>query len=455
MSGAREIRSGCEPARRTGSFWLEGLPRAEAQPALRGSARCDIAIVGGGLTGLSTAHHARRLLPGARVRLLEATECARGASGRSAGFSTSLFGLAKGLTAMRFGRERAIEAHRYMQDAVSFSRSLIAEHRIECDYERSGTLHVATTPAQARRIEAELRTIEEWGLEGTQEWGSQRLATEFPGGGFIRGIFDGRNAVLNPARLTRGLVQLALQSGAVVHEHSPVVAVEEVDDGFCLRTTQGELHAERLVFATNAYSGMFRPLKAKQTPVLNHVLVTEPIPEDRRGAIGWQSRCGIENARNLMHYLRWTADGRILIGGGDIEPVYGRRGLRDEEYASGATAAHLERALLRLFPQLEGVRVTHQWSGPISLAADMAPVISRIGRHGNALFAGGLMGHGVSMAPYNGLCLAELLAGQSSPRTEVFFVGRRVLPWPPHPVRFPVLQAARLAMKVEDRLRWD
>ena len=443
-----------EPIDRSGVFWLETLPDAEPSPPLRGSSRCDIAIVGGGLTGLSTAYHARQLLGGADVRVLEATECARGASGRSAGFSTSLFGLTKSFTAMRFGHQRAIEAHRYMEDAVEFIGHLVGEHGIDCDYERTGTLHVATTPAQVRRIDAELRAAQKWGLEGIEDWGEQRLATEFPASRFQRGVFDRRNALLNPARLTRGLLEMAQAAGAVIHERSPVLAVDEGATGFHLRTAEGELRAERVVFATNAYSGVFRRLDAKQTPVLSHVVVTEPLSHRMRASLGWRSRCGLEDARNLMHYVRWTADNRILIGGGDVGPLYGRRAAGARGHTSQAVLARLERTLLELFPQLEGVRVTHGWSGPVSIAADMAPIISKLGRHGRALFAGGLMGHGVSMAPYNGLCLAELLAGRSSRRTEAFFVDRRALPWPPHVVRFPVLHAARAFMKLEDRLRW-
>jgi glycine/D-amino acid oxidase-like deaminating enzyme len=160
----------------------------------------------------------------------------------------------------------------------------------------------------------------------------------------------------------------------------------------------------------------------------------------------------MEDARSQLHYYRLTADNRILMGGGNIGPILGRK----LDYDSNKKVfAHLEQHVINVFPQLSGLRFTHHWGGPVSIAIDTVPVIGYSGRKKRALFSLGLMGHGVSMAPYNGLCYAELLADQKSERTEMFFVGRRTIPWPPHAIRFPLLHCVRGLLKLEDRVLWD
>ena len=433
------------------SFWLENLPENPGVESLHGSNRCDIAIIGGGFTGLSTAYHTRRLLPGADVRVLEANICGFGSSGRNAGFSSTLFGMAKSLTALMFGEKKAIAAHHYMEDAVDYVGQIVREHAIDCNYEQRGSMLVATTQAQIQRVEHELNIADSWGLEGIEAWDEARLAEEFHTRLYRRGLFESRSALLNPARLARGLMRIAKEAGAIIHEMSPVASIEELSTSFRIRTSEGELHADRLVYATNAYSVLFPCLAAKQTPIFQHIVLSEPLTDAQLKSIGWQSRCGLEDARSQLHYYRLTADNRILMGGGNISPVLGRKLNHD---SNKKVFAHLELHVIDVYPQLRGLKFTHHWGGPVSIAVDVTPVIGYLGRKQRALFSLGLMGHGVSMAPYNGLCLAELLADQKSKRTEMFFVGRRTIPWPPHVIRFPILHGVRGLLKLEDRLRW-
>ncbi|MCP4135260.1 MAG: FAD-dependent oxidoreductase [bacterium] len=432
------------------SFWLENMPGNPAPP-LRGSNRCDVAVIGGGFTGLSTAYHTRKLLPGSAVRVLEANRCGFGASGRNGGFSSPLFGMGKSLTALLYGKEQAMAAHHYMEDAVDYVDKIVHEHAIDCDYERSGNMLAATTQAQVERIEQELRIAESWNLKGIEARDEAPLADEFQTGLYRRGLFQRRSALLNPARLARGLMRIAQETGAIIHEMSPVLSIAEEPTGFRIRTPEGELHADRLVYATNAYSGLFPRLVAKQTPVFQHIVVSEPLTDAQLKSIGWKSRCGLEDALSLMHYYRLTADNRILMGGGNISPVFGRKLNYD---SNKKVFAHLEQHVLNVYPQLKELKFTHHWGGPVSITVNLVPVIGYLGRKRRALFSLGLMGHGVSMAPYNGLCLAELLADQKSKRTEMFFVGRRTIPWPPQVIRFPITHGVRALLKLEDRLRW-
>jgi glycine/D-amino acid oxidase-like deaminating enzyme len=434
------------------SFWLENLPEIPEVEPLRGSTRCDVAIIGGGFTGLSTAYNTRILLPGADVRVLEANICAFGSSGRNAGFSSTLFGMAKSLTALMFGKKQAIAAHHYMEDAVDYVDQIVHKHDINCNYEKRGSMLVATTPAQIKRVDHELRVADNWGLEGIEAWDQTKLAEEFHTQLYHRGMFESRTALLNPALLTRGLMRIAKEVGAIIHEMSPVVSIIEESTGFCIRTLEGELHADRLVYATNAYSVLFPHLSAKQTPIFQHIVLSEPLSNAQLKSIGWQSRCGLEDARKQLHYYRLTSDNRLLMGGGNILPVYGRKLDRD---SNKKVFTQLEQQIIDVYPQLSRLKFTYHWGGAVSIAVDMAPVIGYLGCKKRALFSLGLIGHGVSMAPYNGFCMAELLADQKSKRTEMFFVGRWTIPWPPHAIRFPILHCIRGMLKIEDRLRWD
>ncbi len=434
------------------SFWMENLSENEEVKPLRGKDRCDIAIIGGGFTGLSTAYNTRKLIPGTDVRVLEANICGFGSSGRNGGFSSTLIGMSKNLTTLRFGKKKAIAAHHYMEDAVDYVDQIIHEHAIDCSYERNGSLLVATNQAQAKRVEKELSIAYSWGLKGVESWNETRLSHEFNNRNYRLGLFRKNSAILNPAGLTLGLKRIAEKAGAFVHEMSPVTSIEEESNGFRIRTPEGELQADRLVYATNAYSTLFPRLSSKQTPLSQAIILSKPLSDSQLNSIGWNSRCGIEDARNRLHYYRLTSDNRILMGGGDISPVYGR-GLNYN--FNKKVFAHLEQHANDLFPQPGGLKITHRWSGVVSVALDLAPVIGYLGRKKRALFSLGLMGHGVSMAPYNGLCMAELLAGKKNRRTEMFFVGRQAIPWPPSVIRFPILHGVRGLLKIEDMLRWD
>ncbi len=433
------------------SFWMERLPDAAPAESLRGAHKCDLAIIGGGFTGLSTAYHARRLMPGIDVRVVEGNLCGHGSSGRNAGFASPLFGMRRSITAMRFGRDNAIAAHRYMLDAIDYLERLVQEHTIECDFERPGMLLVANSAGQARRLEKETHITHGRSSEGVDRRDRKQLADEFKTGYYSHAVFEKHCALLNPARLARGLMRIAQEAGSIVYERSPALRIEEFAGGYTVLTPGGELHCERIVFALNAYSVLLPRLSSRQTPIYQAIVLSEPLTDEQLESVGWQSRVGFVDVRNLIHYYRLTADNRILIGGGDILPGYAGGGLKFKP--DSAAFAHLKQHLIRVYPQLKGLQFSHQWGGIVSVPLDLAPTIGYVGRDRRGIYSTGLMGHGVSMTPYNGLCIAELLANQTSERTEMFFVGRKATSWPPHFIRYPMLQAGRFLLKLQDRLQ--
>ncbi len=436
---------------RSKSWWLESLPEAiTPNPQLSVEDRADVVIIGGGYTGLSAGYHLKQLNTALDVRVLESDVCGYGASGRNGGFSMTLFGLTKGITTFRFDDRKARAAHTYMERAVDYLHELITDKQIDCDYERSGYLLVGTSPAQVKRVEHDFKIMEKWGLRDVERWSRDRLAREFNTDYYRLGWFEPRCGILNPARLARGLKQLAESVGVTVYEESPVKDFRRDASGrFTVQTEEGKLHTEYLVFATNAYSILFPQLKNLQMPAFTYIVMSEPLSQRQLDNIGWQCRTGVEDARDLIHYYRLTRDNRIVMGGGDVSFGYGgdlNRDLNDKIFA------HLENHVVEVFPQLKGIGFTHRWGGPVSVTLDMAPVIGYLGKDKKVIFSLGCIGHGVSMTTMNGRTIAELICDRETARTEMFFVGRKTIPWPPELISYGAAHAIRGFMKLEDRL---
>jgi glycine/D-amino acid oxidase-like deaminating enzyme len=430
------------------SFWLATYGPYTPNPPVAGEVKADVAIVGGGFTGLSTAYNLRRDNPGMTVAVLESEVIGYGASGRNGGFSMTLFGMEPTVTVALFGQQRLIEAHRYMERAVDYVDTLVREHQMQSDYWFPGFLRVATTPAYVRRIQHDLDLLTNMGIHDIEWIDAERLRGEVASPAFLGAWWEPRCGLLNPAKHVRELKRLAQQFGAVVYERTPVTEITR-GTRFTLKTPGGTVTAEKIVLATNAYSHLIPELRSKQLPVFTHMIVTEPLTADRLAPIGWKNRQGIEDARNLVHYFRLTADNRLAMGGSGITLAYGRKMDYD---LSPRIFADLERDVVQLFPNLDGVRFTHRWGGPVSVAAQMAPAIGCLGDP-RAVYSLGCQGHGVSLTHLNGQTLADLICERKSDLTSVWFVNRRVIPYPPEPLRFVMSKAVLSYLQTEDWVR--
>ncbi len=430
------------------SFWLETAGEFQPQQELKGSEKVDIAIIGGGFTGLSTAYHLKKFEPSVDVAILESHICGYGASGRNAGFGMTLFGLTFSLTALRFGKEKALQVHRYMEMAVDYLGEFINENKIECDYEKPGFFRVATSKAYVKRIQKEINLMRSLGIEGIEWISAEELRKEINSPLYLGAWWEPRCVLLNPAKLAWGIRKLNLDLGVKIFEFSPVFEVKRANSGFVIKTEKGELTSEKILFATNAFSHLFQQLRRKQVPAFTYIVLTEPLGDEFFNEVGWRNRQGIEDARNLVHYYRLTKDNRLLMGGGDVGVGFGRKMDYDE---NERIFNELKNYVKKVFPILKNVKFTHQWGGPVSVPVDMAPAIGKIGDEG-AYYSLGCVGHGVSLTNLNGKLLSELLLGRRSELTEMFFVNRRTIPWPPEPIRFGLSHIIRGYMRIEDRI---
>lgn len=434
------------------SFWLETCGVVDAPtPPLRGRHRVDVVVVGAGFAGLSTALALRRSEPSLRVLVLDGCAIGHGASGRNAGFAMTLFGLTVQTTVLRFGKQRAREAHAFMKRAVSNVERLVRDDGVQCDFEMSGLLTVATSKAYEKRLQSEIATARSAGIDDV-EWldaAATRARVESPA---YRGArWEAHSALVNPARLAHALGRLAREAGAEIHEGVPVRAVR-VSRPFTapvlVETEEAQIEAARVVLATNAWSSLFPSLASKQFPVFTYIVVTEPLDDARLAPIRWHGREGIEDARALIHYYRLTPDNRLLMGGGDAFYYLGGGFGRDQnEAAAAALRAHVA----RVFPSLRGVRFTHHWGGPVSVPLDFAPAMGWLGSDRRIVYSLGCVGHGVALMTMAGNVLSDLVLERDTELTRQFFVNRFVPPTPPDPFRWVLAQGIRGAMKLADR----
>jgi len=262
------------------------------------------------------------------------------------------------------------------------------------------------------------------------------------------GMLDPAVGLVDPARLLWGLATAARERGVVVVERSPVRAMVRDGSGMRLRGDEGSVRADQVVLATGAYPALLRRVGAWVIPVYDHVLMTEPLSGEQLASLRWHGREGLTDAGNQFHYYRLTADDRILFGGYDASYHYGGR--IDAELEQGASHDLLARHLLEIFPQLEGVRISHRWAGVIDTTSRFTPIFGT-SHGGRVAYAMGYTGLGVASTRFGAAVALDLLTGAETERTGLSMVRDKPIPFPPEPLRYAAVQATRAAMAREDR----
>ena len=429
-----------------GNFWTQSKEPRAAHPAVAGDLTADVVIVGAGYTGLATAYHLKTAEPSLKVALLDAETTGFGASGRNAGFIMTLFGASSGLMKSLHGKEKLAAAHSYMESAIDALEAMVNEHKIDCDFERSGFLKVATSPAYERRIKDEIELFQSIGAKGFEWLDAAQVAARVRSPTFMGACWEPHCGLLNPVKWVDALRRLADARGVKVYEGTRVETVAREGGKFRVATPGGTVTAEKVVFATNGYTHLIPGLASKQVPAFAYIVVTERLSEAQHASIGWAGREGIEDGRNFMHFYRLTPDNRILAGGGPGLVPYG--GNMDHD-AYPKAWAHLERFITATFPQLSGIRITHRWGGAFSVTSDSTPQIGTL-HGGAAVYSIGCTGHGVAMTHMNGRIIRDLVLGRRTELTDLWFVNRRSFPIPPEPIRSLAVRVVMAGMSLDD-----
>lgn len=427
------------------SFWLATCPPYEPNLPLQGDVTTDVAIIGGGFTGMSTAYYLRQAAPSHQVIVLESEVVGFGASGRNGSFAMTVIGLGIDILAMLKGKRAALNGHRYMERAVDTIGELVEEHNLDCDYTRPGFLRMATTEGYVKKIKKQIELCDELGIQGIEWLERDEAQAQVHSDLYLGAWWEPRMALVNPVKLVREMKRVAEKFGAQIYEHTPVISIER-GANFKLVTPSGNVTAKKIVFATNAYSHLIPQIRRKQIPAWTYMVATEPLTDKQFDVIGWENRQGVEDARNLIHYYRISSDNRLLMGGGPVGLSFAGNMNRD---ASVSAWRHLEEHIAYVFPALKGINITHRWGGPFSVTVDLTPALGYVGDQ-RAVYSVGCIGHGVSMTHLNGQTIRDLILEKQTELTEVFFVNRRVIPWPPEPLRLGISLALRSYLQAED-----
>jgi glycine/D-amino acid oxidase-like deaminating enzyme len=438
------------------SFWAREFGRYTPNPPLRESIDADVAIVGGGFLGLNTAREFKKDNPAARVVVLEQAVVGYGASGRNAGFNMTLFGLEPQVTRLRWGSERTAAACRYMIRAVEYTRRLIEENQLASDYSHPGFLRLAYNKAQIGALKSAYKVYQDLGVadELGLRWIEQaELQDEFNSPIFAAGLSETHSGLLHPCRHVRELKRIAIEAGVQIYEQTPVDFVVPQATAITLTAPGGTVRAEKVVLATNAYTHLLRGLgkiHSRQFPMWTSVIVTERLSDAQWASVGWANRQGLEDVRQLIHYFRPTADGRILIGGQDVHAPWGSHSNMDHDFNPPVWRG-LEAQLKRIFPSLRDVKVAYRWSGPVSVNIDMTPEIGFVGDE-RIICSTGCLGHGVSLTHLNGRLVADLLGGKKTDLTDFWIVNRKAVRLPGRLIPYISAQTVRAALRTIDHI---
>jgi glycine/D-amino acid oxidase-like deaminating enzyme len=429
-------------------FWLDSADRPQAEPALSGPDSADLAVVGAGYTGLWTALLAKQADPGRDVVVLEGDTAGHAASGRNGGFcSASLtHGLANGAARFEAELPALLRLGRRNLDQIE---ATVAEFGIDCGFERTGELNVATDPHQID----DLRGLAELGRRFGEEpaWldGPQvRALVGSPR--YLAALLENDGvALVDPARLAWGLRAACLKSGVRLYERTPVLRLSVDPAGVRLRTPYGGLRAARVALAGNAFPPLLRRIRQYVVPVYDYAVVTEPLTPQQRADLGWAGRQGIADAGNQFHYYRLTADDRILFGGHDA--IYYRgNGFGPHHDQRPATFALLATHLVETFPQLEGIRISHAWGGAIDTCSRFSPFWGTA-HAGRVAYVAGFTGLGVGATRFGAAVMLDLLERRDTELTRLEMVRSKPLPFPPEPVRSIGIDLTRWSLDRADR----
>lgn len=412
------------------SYWLDSPDRPAPQPALQGQHSCDLLVIGGGYTGLWTALQAKERDPQRRVILLEAERIGWAASGRNGGFceSSLVHGEANGQS--HLPQENARLGDLGEQNLLELLETL-ARYSMDVGLIQDGVLTVATEEHHVDWLREEHRQH-----PATTLLDARKVKDWINSPDFRAGLWSETEGVLvHPAKLAWELARVCAELGVQIHEHTRALELSEHEGELRVLTPDGRVTAGRVALATNAFPSLLKRHRLHTIPVYDYALMTEPLSDEQRRAIGWEKLVGLADMNNRFHYARPAIDAqgnfRLLYGGYDALYHFGGR-IRSSYDTSTATFEKLAAHFLGSFPQLETVKFSHAWGGAIDTCSRFFAFFD-LSHSGRVAYAAGYTGLGVGATRFDAKVMLDLLSGQDTELTRLEMVRRKPLPFPPEP----------------------
>lgn len=422
-------------------YWLDTAPPFPDRTGKPLPEQADLVVVGGGLTGLSTAYHAAR--KGAHVVLVEKDKIGSGASGRNGSMCTQGITIGTGEARERYGQERARELYDAFREAVDVVEEITVKEQIDCDFQRRGRLGVAYKPRHFEGMKAKQRDLAENFGHDTTLLSKSELRAELGSDYYHGALLDPLSAALHVGKYVRGLAEAAERAGAEIHERNAATTLAKTPGGgFLVDTLHGAIRAKQVMAATDAYTDKTMPwFRKRLINVGSFIIVTEPLGGQRARQLIPNDRLVVDS-KNIGHYIRLTPDNRLAFGG--------RARFAPSNPASDVKSGGvLKREMAEIFPQLAGARIDYVWGGSVGFSYDRLP---HAGETDGLYYSMGYCGHGVQMATYMGRAMAEVMDGHPEANP------LRGLGFPKVPVPFYngtawFLPFAGTYYKAKDRLR--
>jgi len=416
------------------SYYASSANQDVSYPKLEGDITTDVCIIGGGITGLSSALHLAEA--GFDVVLLDAERMGWGASGRNGGQICTAYNKSMYEIETLVGAEGAQTFWEIERAAKTLIRDRVEKHKINCDL-HWGYLHTAAKPGHMSWV---AQTYDEWAAYGYTDTEvldkaqlEQRVGTE----AYHGALWEQDGGHLHPLNYTLGLARAAAEAGVRLFEDTCAIRVtqEPVPE---IMTPLGKISAKYIIAAGNAYLGKLIPhLYHRVMPVKSFILATEPLGQERATSL-IRDNDAVTDTNHICNYIRLSADNRMLFGG---RANYTGTEPRD-------LFPYMRPRMLRVFPQLENARLDYCWGGTLAITLDRMPHVGKIGKH--LFFAQGYSGHGVALAGIAGKLIAEAVQGTA----EKFDVMGRIhhQPFPGGPIRMPMLAIGMLYYKLKDMM---
>ncbi len=429
-------------------YWLARLPARQVRP-LVGRAETGIAIVGAGLTGLWTAIFLKELDPSQSIAVIERGIAASGASGRNAGMLSETVDHSHGLAVQHFGMSEARRLAVLGETNVAEMIAFLADRGIDCEFEATGRLSVALTPAHVEEAHRSVALAAELGVKTFSWLSAEHTRAELHSPLYLGAIAVRGGGILDPARLTDGLRCEAERLGVTVYERSAVRSIALRGAGVAIDGDGFALTARRAVLATSAYTHQLLPRVAQRfIPLFDYVLVSEPLSAGQWDAIGWRGRQGITDGRTFFNYYRPTRDGRVLWG--TSEAAY-YRGNRVDPSCDHSPRHYesLKASWRRHFPALAELKWQYAWGGAICSTTRLTPFFGRA-LDGRVCYGLGFTGHGLGSSRIAGRILAHMVLDRATDLLDLPLVTRKPFPYPPEPLRSLAVAAVTRALRKVD-----
>ena len=418
------------------SFWLETCgDDFTPRPPVERSIDVDVAILGGGYTGLWTAYYLLRGNPRLKVAVLEKEIVGFGASGRNGGWCSSKFPVTPSMLAHRYGVDAARALMLAMCDSVDEIARVCAQEEIDAQFHKGGILTLARGQHHLPYLRASFAAYERLGLAKQYKLlNAEQTLDRIRVTNVLGALSAAENASVHPARLVRGLARAIERRGGTIYERTEVTGFEGGSSPRFL-TPAGEVRANQaIVLAGESYLTRLSKLHRVVLPVYSLITLTEPLTEAQWSQIGWQNRESVASCNYTVDYLTRTADGRILFGSRGAPYRLGSK-ITDEQDRHAQTHARIQNLVLEWFPMLQGIKFTHSWGGPVGMPRDWMPM-TNFDPKTKIATARGYTGQGVSTTNLLGKVVAELISGNRTAFSTLPIAQRRSPLWEFEPLRW-------------------